>query len=78
MSGVSTPPGALPIPVTIPNLPAATTPVSASDELVISQSGVAKNVTVGEFLSYLATSLPTTLPATAGILWNNGGVISVS
>ena len=24
------------------------------------------------------SSLPTTLPATAGLLWNNGGVLSIS
>lgn len=24
------------------------------------------------------TTLPTSLPATAGVLWNNGGVLSVS
>lgn len=29
-------------------------------------------------LNYLATNLPSIQPATPGIVWNNGGVISIS
>lgn len=62
----------------IANLPAAITPLNSGDLTVVSQGGVQKQVTVLEFLNYLATSLPTTLPSSSGVLWNNGGVLSVS
>jgi hypothetical protein len=62
----------------IANASAATVPLNSTDLVLVDQGGVQKSVTVANFLSYLATSLPTTLPASSGVLWNNGGVVSIS
>ena len=43
---------ALPIPVTIPNLGNATTPLSEStDRIIVSQSGIARDITISSFIS---------------------------
>ncbi len=59
---------------------------NASDYMRINVSGTALEArTAAEVLSDIGglgnttvSSLPTSLPATAGVLWNNGGMISVS
>lgn len=46
--------------------------------LVGSPTGAPSYQTFISLLTTVANALPTTLPGTAGVLWNNGGVISLS
>ena len=75
------------IPIT--NLPVAIS-VNAVDQVPIVQAGttvratvsqlstaIAQQVAITDFLAYLLT-LPTTLPAKPGVLWNNGGTLCIS
>jgi hypothetical protein len=48
------------------------------DGLVQSIAGLQGIVTASQIAAAIVASLPTTLPATTGVLWNNGGMLSVS
>lgn len=71
--------------VPISNLP-ATTALNGTEQLPGVQTGITIRMTVQQLVAFLATQglvfnpalLPTTLPATAGIVWNDGGVVSIS
>jgi hypothetical protein len=58
--------------------------VVAADQVPIysSANGDARKASITVLAAYLAevlaTGLPTTLPAAAGVLWNNGGVLCIS
>ena len=73
----------------IDGLPLASS-VSVNDMMFIGQgvvpgyagNAVSRTISVGQFMAIafpqMFNSLPTTLPATAGVLWNNGGFLSLS
>jgi hypothetical protein len=52
------------------------------DLIYMAQSGSEVAATPAQVLTYLlsvlAANLPTTLPATSGVVWNNNGVLSIS
>jgi hypothetical protein len=50
----------------------------AVDGLVQSVAGLQGAVTAAQIAAAIVALLPTTLPATSGVLWNNGGMVSVS
>jgi hypothetical protein len=52
--------------------------ILASDILAIQSTANAAMPNTVAALTALIASLPTTLPDSAGKLWNNGGVLSIS
>jgi hypothetical protein len=51
------------------------------DLIFMSQSGVAVAATPAQMATFIMSALvalPTTLPAQSGVLWNNGGIVSIS
>lgn len=78
--------------VQIPNLPAVAN-LSGAELLECVQNGVSSKVSLIQiiafgvdidtggftaFMAYWFSTLPTTLPATSGQPWNNGGMLSFS
>ena len=74
MSG--TPPGVLPVPVTIPNLPAATTPLNGADELAVSQNGSTKFVTISSFFAGASYNAALASPPPIGSTAPNTGAFT--
>jgi hypothetical protein len=56
--------------------------VGQFDLIYMSQNGIEVAATPTQLISFLtqalSNNLPTTLPSTAGVLWNNNGVLSIS
>jgi hypothetical protein len=68
--------GSVPI-VPIPDLGPAGT-AQLTDLIIVCQGGVAKQMTVGAFFAAYFALFPTSLPASAGVPWNNEGPIQLS
>lgn len=77
---------ALPTFTTIGELPLAN-PLTGTEVVAGSQNGATVAVPISALVTQsglaalvaaILTGLPTTLPSQAGVLWNNGGVISIS
>lgn len=59
--------------------PPNATAVGTTGQVLTGNTGAAPTwQTLLTIMTALANSLPTTLPGTSGVLWNNGGVISIS
>lgn len=52
--------------------------VAAATPTVVTEVSAALESDIGPLVTTYFHTLPTTLPATAGVLWNNGGVVSIS
>ena len=58
------------------NRGAITAPVLQADLLAI--TSLFNNTFFSSLITTFLTGLPTALPAAPGVIWNNGGVISIS